>query len=65
MIDVLGNLHNQMKLASTSLLLLITDIAKQGEVHGSTFNNDAHVSLFCNFCVTCTFDAKCGESNLL
>ena len=25
MIDVLGNLHNQMKLASTSLLLLITD----------------------------------------
>ena len=27
MIDVLGNLHNQMKLASVSLLLLITNIA--------------------------------------
>ena len=39
MIDVLGNLHNQMKLMST--------LAQQGEVHGTTFNNDAQVSLFC------------------
>ena len=28
-------------------------------------STDAHVSLFCYFCVTCTFDTKYGESNLL
>ena len=40
---------------------LITDI-EIDEVHGSTFNNDAHVSLFCYFCAlyksTYIFDAN-------
>ena len=34
--------------------LLLMDITWLDKVHGSTFNNDTHVSLFCYYCIQST-----------